>query len=82
MSTTVHVAGPVQLGGLYQQCARCGYVLQDYTGGQVMVPEGQASQGIPAWAVGGRVAVDGGAKWVVLGDAPLDVGQVECQPVS
>ena len=78
--TTVHIAGPAQLGGLYQECARCGHVLQDYTGGQVMIPEGQADKGIASWLEGGQVAVDGNASWVV-GDFP-PMGAAECRPAS
>lgn len=80
--TAVHIAGPPQMGGLYQTCSRCGYVLQDYTGGQVMVPEDQADRGIGIWSVGKRVAVNGDASWRVPDDAPLDDGETECRAAS
>jgi hypothetical protein len=82
MTTTVHVAGPVQLGGHYQECARCGHVLQDYTGSEVMVPEGQADLGLPSWPEGLPIAVEGGATWVKGADVPLAEHETECRPAS
>ncbi|MFC6081015.1 hypothetical protein [Sphaerisporangium aureirubrum] len=77
---TIHVAGEPQMGGLYQQCARCGHVLQDFTGSQPMVPEGQDSA-IPYWTPGRPVAVDGNRTWLVADRdrGPLG-GEAECEP--
>ncbi|MDX3111387.1 hypothetical protein [Nonomuraea angiospora] len=79
--TTVHVAGPPQMGGLYQECARCRYVLQDYTGGAVMIPEGQ-DLGIPHFPEGRRIAISGNAAWALADDVELDDDETECRPTS
>ena len=80
--TTVHIAGEPRFGGLFQDCSRCGYVFQDLTGSQPMVPEDQAGLGIPYWTVGGRVAVNGNASWALLDDAELDDAEIKCRPAS
>ena len=78
--TVIHTAGPPQLGGLHQQCARCGHVLQDYTGSQPMVVEDEDT--ISTWPEGRRIAVRDNATWVMAEDAPLDDDETECQAVS
>lgn len=81
---TVHVAGPPQLGGLFQDCARCGHVLQDYTGSEVMVsvePGDTAPPTIGHWQEGGRIAQVGNATYVVPA-RPLDDDERECRPAS
>lgn len=78
MIATIHVAGPPQLGGLHQQCARCGHVLQDYTGSQLMVPDGQDTT-IPSWAEGRRVGVRENATWTIPDGVPLDADETECK---
>lgn len=79
--TTVHIAGPPQLGGLYQECTRCGYVLQDYTGSQPMVVDGEDTT-ISAWPEGRRIAVRGNATWVNADGASLDDDETECRSTS
>jgi hypothetical protein len=69
------------MGGLYQECARCGYVLQDFTGGVIMVPDGQDA-GIPTFPEGWRLVVRGNATWVKADDAPLDDDEIECKATS
>lgn len=78
MRATIHIAGPPQLGGLYQQCARCGHVLQDYTGSMPMVVEGQDPT-VPTWIEGQRIGVYGGAMWMLGPDIPLDADEAECR---
>ncbi|SFK92182.1 hypothetical protein SAMN05216275_14141 [Streptosporangium canum] len=78
MIATIHLAGPPQLSGLYQACVRCGHVLQDYTGRQVMVPEGQDPT-LAVWPEGHRIAISGNATWTVANDAPLTNGETECK---
>jgi hypothetical protein len=78
MKATVHVAGPVQRGGAYQQCTRCGHALIDYTGSTPMVVEGEDLE-IGVWPEGSRVAVSGAASWVLSSDALLDPWETECQ---
>lgn len=80
--TTIHIAAPPKFGGLFQDCSRCGYVLQDFTGGQPMVPEEDAGTGIPYWTVGNRVAVNGNATWNMPDDTPLSSGETDCRPTS
>ncbi|MER7063969.1 hypothetical protein [Streptomyces albidoflavus] len=80
--TTVHVAGPPQMGGLYQECARCSYVLQDYTGGAIMIPEDQADTGIPTFPEGWRIVISGNAAWAKAEDAELCEHETECRPTS
>lgn len=77
-NATIHVAAPPQLGGLHQACSRCGHVLQDYTGGQLMVPDGQDTT-IPTWAEGRRVGVADNATWTMADDEPLDLDETECK---
>ncbi|MEV0616147.1 hypothetical protein AB0I81_22730 [Nonomuraea sp. NPDC050404] len=79
--TTVHVAGPPQMGGLYQECSRCGYVLQNFTGGMIMVPEGQDTE-IPTFPEGRRIVISGKAAWVLADDRELEDGETECRPAS
>lgn len=81
MNATIHVAGPVQLSGLYQACSRCGFVLQDYTGGMPMVVEGDDTT-IPAWEEGKRIAVRENASWTLANDMPIGLGEEECRPTS
>jgi len=81
MIATIHVAGPPQLGGLYQTCTRCGHVLQDYTGSQPMVPEGEDPT-IPTWPEGQRIAVSGNATWTIPPGLPLGHDQTECRPAQ
>lgn len=81
MNATIHLAGPVQMGGLYQECSRCGFVLQDYTGGQPMVPEGMDTS-IPVWPVGRRISVAGNATWTLADGIPLDADETECRSTS
>lgn len=80
--STIHIAGEPRFGGLFQDCARCGYVFQDYTGRQPMAHEEDAGLGIPYWTVGSRVAVNGGASWTVKVELPLGFGENECRPAS
>lgn len=84
MKATVHLAGPPQLGGLYQECARCGHVLQDYTGGEVgVVAEPGASTDIAHWTEGERIATAGNATWLIGPPGrPLDATETECRPTS
>ncbi|MGP4092976.1 hypothetical protein [Nonomuraea sp. KM90] len=79
--TTVHIAGPPRMGGLYQECSRCRYVLQNYTGGMVMVPDGQDAE-IPHFPEGWRIVISGNAAWAKADDAELDDGETECRPAS
>lgn len=79
--TTLHTAGPPQFGGLYQACTRCGYVLQDYTGSQPMVVDGEDTT-IATWPEGRRIAERGNATWVMADDALLDENETECKAVS
>lgn len=81
-SVIVHIAGPPRMGGLFQECARCGYVLQNYTGSVVMVPEDQADRGIPSFPEGRRLVVSGNATWVKADDAPLESHEADCRPIS
>ncbi|MEU4578982.1 hypothetical protein [Nonomuraea sp. NPDC023979] len=78
----IHVAAEPTFGGLYQECSRCGYVLQDYTGSHPMVPEDDAGMGIPFWSVGRPVAVQGTATWVMPDGAELAPGEIECRATS
>lgn len=82
ISTIIHVAAEPTFGGLYQACARCSHVFQDYTNSQPMVPEDQAGLGIPYWTVGRRIAVCGIASWVLADDAELDSDEADCRPIS
>lgn len=79
--TIVHIAGPPRMGGLFQECARCGYVLQNYTGSVLMVPDGQDT-GIPTLPEGRRIVISGNATWVKADDAELVDGEIECRSVS
>ncbi|WP_155353169.1 hypothetical protein [Acrocarpospora macrocephala] len=81
MSATIHIAGPAQLGGLYQTCERCGFVLQDYTGSTPMVVEGEDPT-IASWPEGGRIGVIGNATYTLPDDRPLDDDETECRPTS
>lgn len=78
MKATIHLAGTPQLGGLYQRCARCGHVLQDYTDGLPMVIEGDDPT-LPTWTEGRRIAVAGNATWTLAPDIPLDADETECR---
>jgi hypothetical protein len=80
--TTIHVAAEPKFSGLYQDCSRCGYVFQDLTGSQPMVPEEDAGTGIPYWTVGNRIAVNGRASWNIPNGAPLEDNEIECRPTS
>jgi hypothetical protein len=80
--TTIHIAGPAQMGGLYQDCSRCGHVLQDFTGGQPMTPTDQADRGIPAWTEGNRIAVNDNATWNIPDGEPLEDDETECRATS
>lgn len=84
MIATIHVAGEVQLGGLYQECSRCGFVLQDYAGRQVatVVEPGQPAPTLPAWPVGKRIGMAGPATWVLSDDAVLESDERECRATS
>lgn len=79
--TTVHIAGPPQMGGLYQVCIRCGHVLQDYTDGQPMVVDGEDTA-IATWPEGQRIAIRGNATWVMSNTAELDDREAECRQAS
>ncbi|MGP3914353.1 hypothetical protein [Nonomuraea sp. 10N515B] len=79
---TIHIAGEPRFGGLYQDCARCGHVFQDYTGGEVMTLEEDAGLGIPYWTVGNRIAVNGNASWNIPDGEPLEDDETECRPTS
>jgi hypothetical protein len=81
----VHVAGPPQLGGLRQECARCGHVLQDYTGQEVMVavePGDTEPPTIPCWTEGARVGQRGGMAYIIQSDRQLAWNERECRPAS
>lgn len=80
--TTIHIAANPKFSGLYQDCARCGHVFQDYTGGEVMTLEEDAGLGIPYWTPGNRVAVNGGAAWNVPDGEPLESNEAECRATS
>ena len=58
---TVHLAGHPQMGGLYQTCPRCGYILQDFTGSGVVVvdvaTDPAADTTLPTWPEGERIGV-------------------------
>lgn len=82
---TVHLAGPPILGGLRQDCARCGHVLDDWTGREVMAVAGPAGDAptIPSWPAGARVARLDGTTYVVGPEGrPLTDDERECRPVS
>jgi hypothetical protein len=84
---TVHVAGPPMHGNLYQECARCGIVLQDYTGRELMVAVDSEDPApdttIPAWPEGERIGRLGGVTYVVGPPGrPLDDDERECRPAS
>ena len=84
---TVHIAGPPMHGNRYQECARCGVVLQDYTGHELMVaidPDDPAPDtGIPAWPEGRRVARLGGTTYQVRPlERALAWDERECRPAS
>ncbi|MEU8199503.1 hypothetical protein AB0C10_37540 [Microbispora amethystogenes] len=81
MKATVHVAGPPELGGYYQTCARCGHVLIDLTGSTPMVVEGQDPV-IPVWPTGERVATIGNATYVVPTGRQLGADEIECRAAS
>ena len=76
MAALVHVAGPVVAAR--QECSRCGHVLQDYSGHEVMVVAGD-DRGLVFWAPGASVIVDGSAAFLVAG---ADDGHLNCKPVS
>jgi hypothetical protein len=69
------------MGGLYQACSRCGHVLQDFVGDQIMVPEGQ-DRGIAAWTEGNRVAANDNATWNIPNSEPLEDDETECRATS
>jgi hypothetical protein len=82
---TVHVVGPPQLGGLYQECSRCGHVLQDYTGQEVMVavePGEAKPPTLPCWEEGARVGQREGMAYVIQSDRQLAWNERECRPAS
>lgn len=78
---TVHIAGPVV--GARQECSRCGYVLDDWTGQEVavMVEPGQPTPTLSFWPVGEQIAVADCATWV-LSDRPLASDERECRATS
>lgn len=78
---TIHIAGPPQAGGLYQECARCGHVLQDYTGHQLYTPEGDDTT-IAHWPEGRRIGVNDGLTWTLADHIPLNPDETERRPTS
>lgn len=82
--SVVHIAGEPVLGGLRQECSRCGYVLEDWTGRQVMavVEPGQAAPVLPLWPVGAWVGVSGNAAFVIASERLDRATDRECRPVS
>jgi hypothetical protein len=80
---TIHVAGPVV--GVRQECARCGHVLEDWTGQSpaVVAVPGQEPEPLPMWPVGKRIGVAANATFVMGDDIPLDPAtDRECRPAS
>lgn len=80
----VHVAGPPLLGGLRQECVRCGHVLQDYSGreiGVVLQPGETEPQPLAQWREGAQVARLGGMSFMIEG-RELDDDEQECRPAS
>lgn len=66
MSGVVHIAGlDVRVGSqLRQRCGWCGAVIIDVNLANIMTLEGD-EMGYPTWKVGGLVAVDGNATYIV-----------------
>jgi hypothetical protein len=82
---TVHIAGPPQLGGAYQECVRCGHVLEDYTGREVMVavePGDTAPPTLPCWPEGKRIGHRGAMTYVLGPERQLAWNEQECRPAS
>lgn len=85
MIATVHVAGEIQLGGLRQECSRCGHVLEDWTGRHAMAvtEPGQPAPTLPLWPVGKRIGVADNATFVMGDGVQLDPEtDRECRPTS
>lgn len=64
---TVHIAGEM-IGGV-QRCSRCGEILIDYRGAQVMAIPGHPTPSWSGWAQGGFISVDGNQSAVAPNDA-------------